>query len=188
MTGPGGPAGDVGSLADRLAGATGAPVATAFGQVNARVERADWVRAARAVRDDPQLDGRFFDLLTVVDQHPGGFEVIVRLWSVRHRHAVLLSTVLPRDEARIDSLTPVYAGAGWHERQAHEMFGIDVVGHPNLAPLLLPPGGTVAPLRKEHLLERRTGRPWPGAQDPAHSGPGGRPSRRRLQPPGTVAP
>ncbi len=171
-------------LPSRLAVVTGGVVVQAHGVVTCDVPVPQWVPAVTAVRDDPELDATFFDLLTVVDQHPGGFDVVVRLWSVTRRHAMHLRTSLPREQPRLPSLTGVFAGAAWHERQAWEMFGVQVDGHPGLAPLLLPAGGVAQPLRKEHLLERRDDRPWPGSEDPAFSGEGGRPARRRLQPPG----
>lgn len=173
-------------IAARLAEVTGAPVNEQHGVVTAQVSRERWMATVTAVRDDDELDGRYFDLLTVVDQHPAGLDVVVRVWSVQRRHAMHLTASLSREEPRVDSLTGVFAGAGWHERQAAEMFGVSFDGHPDLTPLLLPVGGVATPLRKEHLLERRGDRPWPGSQDPAHSGEGGRPARRVLQPPGVA--
>lgn len=157
-----------------------ATVTTAHAVTTADVPRASWVAAVTAVRD---AGGSYFDLLTAVDQSPGGFEVLVRLWSVPGRWGVHVRTSCPRDDARVPSLTAVFAGAAWHERELAEMYGVAFDGHPDPAPLLLPPGGVVHPLRKEHVLAARTA-PWPGAVDPADSGEGGRPSKRRLLPPG----
>ena len=161
-----------------------AVVSEAYAVVTADVAREDWVGAVTAVRDDAELDGTFLDLLTAVDQSPGGFDVVVRLWSVARRHGVHVRTSCPRDDERVPSLTAVFAGAAWHEREVAEMFGLAFDGHPGLAPLLLPAGGVARPLRKDHVLAARVDVPWPGAVDPADSGEGGRPSRRRLLPPG----
>ena len=163
-----------------------ADVSEAHGVVTADVARGSWVESVQRVRDDERLDATFLDLLTVVDQLPGGLEVVLRLWSVRRRHGVHLRTECPRDDPHVPSLTEVFAGAGWHERAAAEMFGVVFDGSPDPRPLLLPEGGVARPLRKEHLLAARE-RPWPGAEDPAHSGEGGRPPRRRLVPPGAPA-
>ncbi len=165
-----------------------AQVGTAYGVVTADVDRDAWAASATAVRDDPELDARMFDVLTVVDQSPGGFEVVLRLWSVQRRWGMHLRTSCPRDDARVPSLVGVFAGASWHERAAAEAFGVVFAGHPDLRPLLLPDGGVERPLRKDHVLAARADRPWPGAEDPAHSGEGGRPPRRRLTPPGAPAP
>lgn len=173
-------------LAGRLAAllsvtASPSTVTTSYGVVTGDVPRADWVLAVTAVRDG--LDATYLDLLTAVDQSPGGFDLVVRLWSVSGREGVHVRTTCPRDDPSFDSLTPVFAGAGWHERETAEMYGLSFPGHPGLRPLLLPAGGVEHPLRKSHLLAARDA-PWPGAVDPADSGQGGRPSRRRLQPPG----
>ena len=161
-----------------------AAVTEAHGVVTADVDRAQWADAVTAVRDDEVLDGTFFDHLLVVDQLPDGFDVMVRLWSVARRHGVHLRTSCPRDDATVPSLAGVFAGATWHERHAAEMFGVAFAGSPDDRPLLLPPGGVPHPLRKEHVLAARVEEAWPGAEDPAYHGEGGRPPRRRLRPPG----
>ena len=170
----------------RLQQLLGVPVRSAYGLVTADVPAEHWVTAAATARDDAELDGSFFDLLTVVDDHPRGFDVVVRLWSVSLRHGFLLKTSCPREQPSVPSLRGVFAGAAWHERQAAEMFGLVFAGHPDPAPLLLPPGGVRHPLRKEHRLASRD-EPWPGAVDPGYSGQGGRPPRRPLRPPGAPA-
>jgi NADH-quinone oxidoreductase subunit C len=59
----------------------------------------------------------------------------------------------------------VFPGANWHEREAHEMFGIEFVGHPNLANLYLPDSFMGNPLRKSYPLLSREVKPWPGNVD-----------------------
>lgn len=157
-----------------------ARIASAYGVTTADVPREQWVPAVTAVRD---AGGSFLDLLTAVDQSPAGFDVVVRLWSVTGCWAVHVRTSCPREDPRVPSLLGVFAGAAWHEREIAEMYGVAFDGHPDPAPLLLPSGGVARPLRKEHVLAARQV-PWPGAVDPADSGEGGRPSKRRLLPPG----
>ena len=173
------------SVAERLASVLPDAVVTeAHAVVTADVARERWVAAVTAVRDDEVLDGTFFDHLVVVDQLPAGFDVGVRLWSVERRTGVHLRTSCPRDDASVPSLADVFAGASWHERHAAEMFGVAFPGTPDDRPLLLAPGGVAHPLRKEHVLAARVEEQWPGAEDPAYHGEGGRPPRRRLRPPG----
>ena len=165
-----------------------ATVSTMHGVVTADVGRERWVEAVTAARDDAELDGTYFDVLLAVDEHPAGFDVVVRLWSVRARHGFHLRTRCPREDPRVPSLTGVFGGAAWHEREAAEMFGLGFDGHPALTPLLLPDGFDGHPLRKERVLAARVDRPWPGAVDPADAGPGRPASRRRLLPPGSPPP
>ncbi len=155
------------ALVERLSTVlTDRPASTSYGVVTVDVPREHWVRDVLAVRDDEQLDGSFFDLLTAVDELEQGFDVVLRLWSPRARHAVVLRTRCPRDDARVPSLTGVFAGAAWHERQIWEMYGVDFPGHPGLSPLLLPDGFAGHPLRKEFVLASRVTKPWPGAKGP----------------------
>ena len=65
----------------------------------------------------------------------------------------------------IDSLISIYAGANWHEREAHEMFGIDFIGHSDLRNMYLPIDFEGHPLRKDFPLLARMVKPWPGIVD-----------------------
>lgn len=160
-----------------------------FGEVTVDVPPGSWVAAATAARDDPELAATFFDWLSAVDElgaEPDGFTVVVHLYSVSARHRLLLRTHIPRDEPRLASLTGVFAGAGWHERETHEMFGVSFDGHPNLVPLLLPDGFAGTPLRKDFILASRVAKEWPGAREPGESHAGVK--RARMRPPGVPAP
>jgi NADH-quinone oxidoreductase subunit C len=140
-----------------------------------------WPAAALVARDEPDLDLSYFDWLSGVDEQDG-FGVVAHLWSVRHRHGVLLRTRVPRDEPRLASLVPVFAGAAWHERETFEMFGVIFDAHPDLKPLLLPDGFVGHPLRKDFVLASRVAKEWPGAKEPGESHTGA--TRRRMRPPG----
>jgi NADH-quinone oxidoreductase subunit C len=130
----------------------------------------------------------FFDYLTAVDELDEGFTVLVHVArpQIGRVDSLVLRTRLPRDAAAVETVRDVYAGAAWHERETHEMFGIDFPGHPALTPLLLPDGFDAQPLRKEFVLASRVAKAWPGGKDPADP-PGGAPSRRAMTPPGVPA-
>ncbi len=93
------------------------------------------------------------------------FEVICRLSSVVNADAAHFVTVVPKDNPSLGSLTPTIGGAAWHEREAHEMFGIDFVGNDNLKPLYLPDDFIGNPLLKSYPLISRDVKPWPGDVD-----------------------
>ena len=116
------------------------------------VPAADWFRTVEVRRD---AGFTWFDMLTAVDDGDL-FIVVCALTSTADRRSALLRTTVPRDEPVLDSVTPLFAGADWHERETAEMYGITFAGHPNPAPLLLPdPAPFPAPLRKAHELTRR---------------------------------
>ena len=58
----------------------------------------------------------------------------------------------PTTRQSCDSWVPVYAGANWHERETHEMFGIGFAGHPDLRNMYLPTDFEGYPLRKDFPL------------------------------------
>jgi NADH-quinone oxidoreductase subunit C len=177
---------------------TSTPGAQAREQPCLDVVPEEWVRAARELRDTGYT---FFDWLSAVDQtdddEAPGFDIVLHLFDVSRRGAArghLLRTRLAEDAA-IESLTSVFKGAAWHEREVHEMFGIDVAGFDDgsglgLRPLLLPNGFDGNPLRKSFVLAARALKPWPGAKEPGEGGDGRRAGRgrRRVQAPGVPPP
>jgi NADH-quinone oxidoreductase subunit C len=151
-----------------------------------------WRSAALAVRDDPRIGADFFDWLSAYDDAAAGFAVVCRAFSTEHRHGVMLRTHVPREAPTLASLTPVWAGANWHERETFEMFGVRFDDHPNLVPLLLPDGFEGNPLRKEFVLATRVAKAWPGEKQPGESdqdllGEDATRRRRRIRPPGVPA-
>jgi NADH-quinone oxidoreductase subunit C len=169
--------------------------------VDVPVER--WLEAAELARGALGLD--FLDWLSAVDQadavdeRGAGFDVVLHVAdaAVLPRR-LLLRTRVPLAEPRLDSLTGLWPGVAWHERETYEMFGIDFVGFDDgqcgpdggplgLRPLLLPEGFEGTPLRKSFVLTARASKPWPGAKEPGES-EAGAPSRRRTRPPGVPDP
>jgi NADH-quinone oxidoreductase subunit C len=145
------------------------------------VPRADWLAALQFGRDEAGCD--FFDWLTAVDEQEQGLTVVVHLYSIEARQHLLIRTQLPRAAPVLPTAIGLFRGAGWHERETHEMFGVIFDGHPRLAPLLLPDGFEGHPLRKEFALAARAAQEWPGAKEPGEGEVSAR-SRRRLVPPG----
>ncbi len=148
------------------------------GTVHVYVTRDKWVDAAITARDEAELG--FFSWLSAIDWskevavgEPAAdvdnleerYEVLCRLSSPVADTAAILVTTLAKDDARLDSLVPVYTGAAWHERECAEMFGIDFRGHPNLIKLYLPQEFEGHPLRKSFALGAREVKPWPGHVD-----------------------
>lgn len=146
-----------------------------------------WPDALRTARDD--LGCTYFDWLSAVDRADAGFQVcahVVALGAPPKR--LLLRTALPREAPSLPSVTGVYAGAAWHERETFEMFGVDFPGHSGLRQLLLPEGFEGHPLRKDFVLAARVVKAWPGAKEPGEPAGGGGTRRRQMLPPGVPDP
>ncbi|WP_084704268.1 NADH-quinone oxidoreductase subunit C [Phaeacidiphilus oryzae] len=184
-------------IPEQYAAAIG-PFATAaesYDLITVDVPAEHWIEALTAARDGLGLG--FFDWLSAVDELADGFAVCAHLARVGEEQGpgsvrrLLLRTRLPREAAALPTAVGVYAGAAWHERETHEMFGIDFTGHPYPAPLLLPDGFEGHPLRKEFVLAARVAKAWPGAKEPGESDAdhgAGAGTRRKMLPPGVPDP
>ncbi|MFJ6404033.1 NADH-quinone oxidoreductase subunit C [Streptomyces hydrogenans] len=147
----------------------------------------DWLDALRTARDE--LGCTYFDWLSAVDEPGTGFRVCAHVVAVGDGapRRLLLRTTVPHEAPSLPTAIGVYAGAAWHERETHEMFGVVFEGHPNLTPLLLPENFEGHPLRKDFVLAARVAKAWPGAKEPGESHDGG-PKRRQMLPPGVPDP
>jgi NADH-quinone oxidoreductase subunit C len=82
-------------------------------------------------------------------------QVVYHITSYSSNITVEIVVDLSRDAPEIDSITPLWGGANWHEREAYDMFGIIFAGHPKLERLLLPADYTFFPMRKDCETGRR---------------------------------
>jgi NADH-quinone oxidoreductase subunit C len=102
---------------------------------------------------DERLAFDFLRDLTGVDYEADGLEVVYQLHSFKHAHNVTVRAKVPTEDARIRSVSDIWRGADWHERETRDMFGIVFEGHPNLVPILLPDDMLDHfPLRKDNPL------------------------------------
>ncbi len=172
-----------------------ASVDDGFGPLSVDVPADRWVEAVALARNG--LDCTFFDWLSAVDELTDGFRVVCHL--ANHRRGgvehLLLRTLVPREGAELASVADLFAGARWHERETHEMFGGDFVVDGEvleLEGLLLPEEFEGHPLRKDFVLASRVAKPWPGAKEPGESdhdaASSSAPARRRTRPPGVPEP
>nr|WP_185285833.1 NADH-quinone oxidoreductase subunit C [Streptomyces alkaliterrae] len=168
----------------------GARAAEAYDLLTVDVPAERWKHALTTARDE--LGCSYFDWLSAVDEPGTGFLVSAHVVALPTTGGVaprrlLLRTTVPHDAAELPTVTDVYAGAAWHERETHEMFGVAFTGHPHLTPLLLPDGFEGHPLRKDFVLAARVAKAWPGAKEPGE-GPDHGPKRRQMLPPGVPDP
>ncbi|MGL5858851.1 MAG: NADH-quinone oxidoreductase subunit C [Angustibacter sp.] len=196
-------------LAQRL-GVDGAllPAHDAAGTVCVDVPVDRWHDVLSAARDGLGLD--ILDWLSAVDEPDAGPPAVDLAASpavdlVAHlvrstsggvgRSPLGVERMLLRARLRgtpptVRSVTDLWPGAAWHERETHEMFGVAFTGFDDgtglgLRPLLLPDGFEGTPLRKSFVLTARASKPWPGAKEPGEPDPTtARSSRRSLLPPG----
>lgn len=93
------------------------------------------------------------------------FQVFARLYDTDRKVGITLKADLDDENPSVESISGVFRGADWHEREAWEMFGFDFPGHPGLRHLYLPTEFEGFPLRKDFPLLSRAVKPWPGLVD-----------------------
>lgn len=90
------------------------------------------------------------DTMTGVDwMKLGQMEVVYDFVHFTTNLHVVVRCRVPRDNPELATISSVFQGALWHERETHDFFGIRFLGHPNLVPFLLPEDATYHPLRKD---------------------------------------
>lgn len=140
-----------------------------FGVFTAWIVPDAWVEAATMCREEWRLAYDMFDSLFGVDAKDDGFDVVCVLYSTTTGNRIALRTRCDggRDTPTLPTLTGVFRGADWMERETYDMYGIDFVGHPSLLPRLLTVDNFEGwPLRKEFMLASRVVKPWPGVAEP----------------------
>ncbi|HYP28485.1 MAG TPA: NADH-quinone oxidoreductase subunit C [Blastocatellia bacterium] len=143
-------------IRDRFSGAITEAVAT-LGQQIIRVNRESYLELCRFLHDDGEASFDMCTDLTAIhwpERAGEEFDVVVLLYSVAKNRRLRVKTALA-ENAACPSVTHIWAGADWMEREVYDMFGIRFDGHPDLRRILLPVDWPGHPLRKEYPIEYR---------------------------------
>lgn len=111
----------------------------------------------RALRDTPGLEFVGFSNVTAADWYPRRdprFDVVYHFVSPHRRARVRLKVQVAGNQS-IDSITSLWPGAGWPERELYDLFGIVFEGHADLRRLLMPEDWEGYPLRKDYPVQLR---------------------------------
>ncbi|HVP07106.1 MAG TPA: NADH-quinone oxidoreductase subunit C [Candidatus Acidoferrum sp.] len=112
----------------------------------------------QALLEDAELKVDYLADLTSVDwlgheERMGGrFEVVYNLYSISTHYRFFIKVMLPADKPEISSVTAVWPGANWMEREVYDLMGIVFTGHPDLKRILTPDGFEGYPLRRDYPL------------------------------------
>jgi len=127
------------------------------GQYCVRVEPQRLLEVMRFLRDDPRCRMEQLSDVTCVDylNYPDAddrFGVAYSLLSITHNHRLWVKVYVNDPDPKVPSLTGLWKGANWTEREVYDMFGITFTGHPDLRRILTPDGFKDHPLRKDYPL------------------------------------
>jgi NADH-quinone oxidoreductase subunit C len=171
-------------LGDRLSG----PVRQRHDTTEIRISPAEVTDVMRTLHDDPAFRFTFLSDLCGVDTGRV-MQVVYHLWSdVTPDWLRVIADGLPREDPRVPSVTFLWKGAEWMEREAYDMFGIVFEGNRDLRRIYMPPDYTSFPLRKDFYLPDDAARS-PGAgvrhieqpHAPRETLPTGAPPLRQLK-------
>ena len=124
------------------------------GEITAVVPRDGILEICRYLKDEPAAA---FDMLTVVTglhylDREYDYEVLYHLYSTTKNHRLRLKVRLKETET-VDSVTSVWSGANWPEREVYDLVGVRFHGHPDLRRIIMPEDYPYHPLRKDFDVE-----------------------------------
>jgi NADH-quinone oxidoreductase subunit C len=151
---------------------------TEFGQASVWVPRDKWQACAQHLKDCGKCRFDMFTFLCGVDwPEESEIEIVAHLYSVRRQHHFNMRIRVAREGGIVPTLSGIWRGANWHERETWELFGVAFEAHPHLVKLLLPEAFEGYPLRKDFLLMTREAKEWEGREEPGAPGSSPQPGR-----------
>lgn len=112
------------------------------------------VETLTAIKNFPDVPCDFLHNLTAVDW-TDSMEVVYQLTSLKGPQRMRVKAAIDRDHPVIDSVTGIWRGANFLEREVYDMFGVRFKGHPNLKRIYMWEDFEGHPLRKDYVPESR---------------------------------
>lgn len=113
-------------------------------------------KAAEWLKNDPDLRFDYLSQITGVDyleqDREPRFEAVYELHSIDHGHSIRIRVGLDEENPTVPTVTTLWKGADFPERELFDMFGFQVTGHPNLKRLIMPEDWEGHPLLKDYPL------------------------------------
>ncbi len=129
------------------------------------------VKVCMHLRDEPSLAFDYLNSITAVDylhtdekkaakaDWKPHLELVYHLFSMKHKHSLVLKVMLPRWQGdqegalpEVASVSNIWSTADWHEREVYDLLGVDFADHPNLTRILCPEDWIGHPLRKDYEM------------------------------------
>ncbi|MCZ7393127.1 MAG: NADH-quinone oxidoreductase subunit C [Candidatus Methanoperedens sp.] len=110
------------------------------------IKKEGLLKVARKVKE---IGFVHLSVITGID-YKDHFEVVYNFFSWDKKENLVLKIILDHEKPEVDSLTSLWKGANWLERETYDLVGIKFTGHPDLVRILLPEGWMGHPLRKDY--------------------------------------
>ena len=103
------------------------------------------------IKNDDAFDCSYLACISGVDYpEKAVIDVVYHMYSYGKRHKIVLKVHVPRTNPAVPSVTSLWKGADWLEREVYDMFGVVFAGHPALRRILCPEDWEGHPLRKDY--------------------------------------
>ncbi len=122
-----------------------------FRTLNVKVKAESLLAICEKLRSEPELRFDYLADITAIDWNDR-IEVVYQLTNLAKNQKVALRVDLDRGKPEIDSVTSVWKGAEYQEREAFDLMGVVFKGHPDLRRILLPEDWEGHPLRKDYVI------------------------------------
>ena len=124
----------------------------ANGQVFCKVDPADILKFCKILNEGDELGFDYIRSITGVD-YIDYMEIVYSLYSFANNWSLNIKVKINAKNPEVETITSIYKGADWFEREIWEMFGINIKGHPDLRPLLLVGDEDFHPLKKSFEIK-----------------------------------
>ena len=114
------------------------------------LEVKDLVNACHLLKETPETSFDFLVLIGSADLKKG-YQSIYTLHSTKTKKSLRIKVTVPKDNPMIPTVSHIWSGANWYEREAYDMMGIIYTGHPDLKRILNPENWEGYPLRKDYI-------------------------------------
>lgn len=142
-------------LSQKFPDVTSIPVPEKFvrdPEAQVRVPAAKLVEVCKYLKESSDMAFDVPNQMTAVDYIKENlFELVYYLYSSKKKHGIVLKVQIDRATAQLDSVTPIWSGMDWQEREVFDLMGIQFKGHPNLKRIMMWDGFPGFPLRKDYV-------------------------------------
>lgn len=107
----------------------------------------DLLEISRILKNDPTTKFNLLQCISTVD-YEDCLQIVYILFSLTHFHSIVIKVSVSSENPTVSSVSQIWRGAEWYERESHDLFGVHFENHPDLSPLLLYAGFEGFPGRK----------------------------------------